>query len=1019
MYEPERDDENPAQQDDDQSTSSQFAEGEAGENEAAIFGELDAASAPDSLPESDGMEWTEFETLEDGPVTPMRAFTTPPSDDVYADEIAEEDVGGYVRFSGATDSAEDEEAQDQTPVYSTLEEDASNDGTQEYAEQDDAEFLAELLDDDNPEWQPADETPSVEKVISEDYVPTDETPTGMSDEEEVYLIPITDDTAEDEDWAYSHVPPAILESAESGVDTRRSIEDLTLAEALVLLRRAPMPTIRALLTVARTPLTPRRAPARRPAYAAGAAGSIASDGVYDEEIPSPEPWFEDLTVAEMLGLLRRSPVSTLRSLVTVARTPVTPRRAPARRPAYATGTVGRDGIEFPGRYRDGIAALSRSSIPDVPQIEVSIGAGREALLLALRVIAFILAWWGTLTMVSSVTRSEADGLNIGMPYLVIGFVVWWVAGFFAGRSTLPAEARTEQKTKPVNISELLPRLAMLAFAIALGGAAVSLTSGNLFTFGGVLAWFGSIAAGAWAVMPLDWTPLKPFEDLSWLRIRLNWVFLALVAITLVGAYFRLKDLNLLPPEMTSDHVEMLLDTQRALDGNPSVFFAGNGGREPAQFYAFAFFSQLPGFDVNFLTLKLLNALQGILTIPIMFFMGRAVIGERERRLGTMVGLLMAAFVAVSYWHVIISRMGERIVLMPLLTALFIIFLARALRHNRRGDFVLAGLTLGVGLYTYQAFRLMPLVIAAGGVIALFFYLRSGRELRRLVLNFAALGIVALLVYLPLLNYARVYPEDYWRRTSGRLFGDEITQTTDEEGNLIFRQPTIQERIVAFQQNFPALVTNLRNALLMYNWKGDVAWVQNHPNEPAFDPITGGLIVVGVAAWIGRMFRRRDPFAWTLPVMFLILMLPSALAIAQPIENPSFTRMSGTLPLAYLMVALALALILRSAARLVGGGAGSFVAGLAALGLIMGSYIANQSTYFNDYYETYRAGSFPYSEAGQHLRRFRRQCRVRQRVHHQPFGVVGSSRSGHQRRKVRLSQRDPVARASTRIPATCA
>lgn len=968
MYEPERDDENPARQDDNSITPDPSQE-----ESAEIFGDLDEASAP----EADDMEWIEFETLEEGPAIPMRVFSQSSTD-----ENNEESVGEYVPFTPVDDEAE----QDQTPVYTSLEEEVSSDGVQstdenteesddeyvpftpvdedqdqtpvytaleeeddsvqEYTEQDEAEFLAELLGEDQE---------------SDVYVPEDETPTGLSAEDAELIASAAAHEDDDQDWVYSHVPSAILQSSETGIDTERSIEDLTIAEALGMLRRAPMPTLRALITVARTPVTPRRTPARRPAYATSTT-SISADGVYDGEIPSPDPWFEDLTIAEMLGLLRRSPVSTLRSLITVTRTPVTPRRAPARRPAYA-----RTGIELPERHR--LAAWSRASVPDVPQIEDTISAGREAILLALRVIAFVLAWWGTLTMVSSVTRSEADGLNVGMPYLVIAFFVWLVAEILAGWSAAPPDTREEPDDKPLNIADLLPRLAMLAFAFALGAVAVSLTSGNQFTFGGALAWFGSIAAGVWAVMPLNWTPVKPFENLDWLRIRLNWVFFAMVVITLMGTYFRLKDLNLLPPEMTSDHVEMLLDTQDTLDGQASVFYAGNGGREPVQFYLLAFFSQLPGLGLNFSTLKLLNALEGIMTIPIMFFMGRTVIGERERKLGTIVGLFMAAFVAVSYWHVILSRMGERIVLMPLVTALFIIFMARALRHNRRSDFVLAGLTLGAGLYTYQAYRLMPLVMAVGGVIAMFFYLRRVHELRRLVLNFVALGIVAMLVYLPLFSYSIQFPEDYWRRTSGRLFGDEITQTTDEEGNLIFRQPTIQERIDAFQRNFPALMTNIRNALLMYNWKGDVAWVQNHPNEPAFDPITGGLLVVGVAAWIGRMLRRRDPFAWTLPAMFLILMLPSALAIAQPIENPSFTRMSGTLPLAYLLVALALALILRSAARLVGGSGGTLVAGLAGVGLIIGSYIANQNTYFNDYYETYRAGSYPYSEAGQHLRSF--------------------------------------------------
>ena len=66
-----------------------------------------------------------------------------------------------------------------------------------------------------------------------------------------------------------------------------------------------------------------------------------------------------------------------------------------------------------------------------------------------------------------------------------------------------------------------------------------------------------------------------------------------------------------------------------------------------------------------------------------------------------------------------------------------------------------------------------------------------------------------------------------------------------------------------------------------------------------------------------MFRRRDAFDWALLPLILIMMLPSALSIAYPIENPSATRMSGTLPGVYLLAALPLALLALALPRLIG------------------------------------------------------------------------------------------------------
>ena len=47
------------------------------------------------------------------------------------------------------------------------------------------------------------------------------------------------------------------------------------------------------------------------------------------------------------------------------------------------------------------------------------------------------------------------------------------------------------------------------------------------------------------------------------------------------------------------------------------------------------------------------------------------------------------------------------------TALLLIFLIRAMRDNRRNDFIIAGLVLGFSLYVYQAARMLPLVVMIG------------------------------------------------------------------------------------------------------------------------------------------------------------------------------------------------------------------------------------------------------------------------------------------------------------------
>ena len=500
------------------------------------------------------------------------------------------------------------------------------------------------------------------------------------------------------------------------------------------------------------------------------------------------------------------------------------------------------------------------------------------------------------------------------------------------------------------------------------------TVNNTITTPAFYAWLGTITLVSLALAPLDFNALtwlrKQWERLRLLDLRPHLgVLLLLGVILLVALGFRITDINNLPPEMTSDHVEKALDAQRVTDGARNIFFANNGGREPFQMYAIAVVGQLTGMGVTFSTLKLVAVLEAMLTIPVLFWLGVEIMGERNRRFGVLLGLVLAALVAASYWHTSITRLSLRIIVTPLVASLLLIFLARGLRRNTRADFIIAGLILGFGLYTYQAVRMLPVLIVVAVGMAVYFHARTWGERWRLTINLSTLVLVSFVVFVPMFHYSVENPEEFWRRTTGRLLGDNVIQETLSDGTIIQRDATVAERIEAFNQNVPTLMNNLRNAFLMFNWKGDVAWINGAPNHPALSPIAGAFLVVGVAAWLSWLVRRRDIVHWVIPVTVFIMLLPSALSIAFPLENPSHTRTSGALPAVYLIAALPLSLILWRVLQWLPGRRGQIAALVLGAGVITASYLPNSSVYFDDFRESYLSSSLPYSDAGRILQGF--------------------------------------------------
>jgi hypothetical protein len=409
--------------------------------------------------------------------------------------------------------------------------------------------------------------------------------------------------------------------------------------------------------------------------------------------------------------------------------------------------------------------------------------------------------------------------------------------------------------------------------------------------------------------------------------------------------------------MTSDHVEKALDAQRVFEGNRSIFFPNNGGREAFQMYYLAVLKALTGMPVGMELLQIGSGLEGMLMIVLAWWLGRAIIGDEDRQLGNLTGIIMAAMIAISFWHVLLSRLGLRIVTTPLVVTVVLVYLGRGLRYNRRRDYLIAGLALGAGMYFYQAIRILPLVVIVGFVIALILRARSPREVGRYTLNLVALVIVALAVFVPLGRYSLQYPKEFWERAAGRLFGEE--GMTDPS-----------KVLVSIQKDLPELLGNLGRSAMMYNVQGDTSWFNGAPDgTPELDYFSGALFVLGLGLIGYRIAKRRDPVDWLLPIGIVVMLLPSALAIAFPLEVPSLTRASGSLPMVYLIAALPLAVMLRMVSQRIHLNWLRYAIYAAVIVCLVLAASANAYSYFVTAMTRYRDSTLPHRQAGRILKGF--------------------------------------------------
>jgi 4-amino-4-deoxy-L-arabinose transferase-like glycosyltransferase len=337
----------------------------------------------------------------------------------------------------------------------------------------------------------------------------------------------------------------------------------------------------------------------------------------------------------------------------------------------------------------------------------------------------------------------------------------------------------------------------------------------------------------------------------------------ILGLLLLGTALRLCMFGQIPPGLYHDEAQHGLDALHVLDGNLKLFFEANNGREPLFVYAVTAAVAVLGRTPWAIRIPAVFA--GVLTLAAVYDLGRLLVSRR-------MGRWALAVLTVTLWHVHLSRVGYRAVLLPLFNALFLAQAVRALRSHTRRHWATAGLWYGLSWYTYSAVRMTPLALAG---IVLYGLIKDNTTLTRHGKGALIFCLVGLIVLMPLGIYTAMHPDIVLSRAGQvSVFSEEINQG----------------------RPWRTLGLHSLRTAGMFFIRGDRIWRHNLAYRPVWGPALGLAFILGGIIYL-RRFRER-PGAALVIIWTLVTAIPTVLAE----DAPHFLRASGMLPVVALIPA---------------------------------------------------------------------------------------------------------------------
>lgn len=358
---------------------------------------------------------------------------------------------------------------------------------------------------------------------------------------------------------------------------------------------------------------------------------------------------------------------------------------------------------------------------------------------------------------------------------------------------------------------------------------------------------------------------------------------------------RVYAIDRLPPGLFGDESVEGLDALDVLAGNYSIWFHAHLGREPLFVYLVALAYKF--FGVTPLATRLPAIIAGIATIPATYWLVREWAAEIfDQTRANRVAILTTILIAISFWHIQMSRNAHRDTLLPLVEAIGYALLWRAFRTHDWRAYAGAGAILGLAIYTYSPGRFVGVFVALFVAIEFVIWMliderRKTKDKGALsvfrhpsfILHLIFAGIIALIVMLPLGIYFVQNPAQFSRRF---------------DSTSIFDQPSPEDAFTS------SVAGNLAQFVVP-----DAGYQSKHynlPGKPIFDLFLAPWFLAGIVIALKRIKQSHYRF---LLLWFIVMCVPAFLTADM---IPKGVRVLGVVPGVFIFIALAMDALLERA-----------------------------------------------------------------------------------------------------------
>ena len=522
----------------------------------------------------------------------------------------------------------------------------------------------------------------------------------------------------------------------------------------------------------------------------------------------------------------------------------------------------------------------------------------------------------------------------GLLVIVIGMASLWF-GIPNGNTKIDKISSEETEG-----NKFLVKPIWLLAALAMTVVCFLVFTENRFGWLQTLSWLTAIVCGLYAFWPAK-DPESSARQFNW-KFWQNWqsdrvFFILVLVVTVFSLIFRLKDLRELPPEVISAQVETYYSVSEIPQGRDFIFFSRNTVPEPLNYYWANLVSQFSGRTLKMETIRLANALAGLLGILFVYGIGRQIANR-------WVGLVAAGLAGVSFWLVLQERaaIGGGLVFPLMAAALF--GLLKGLDEQDRRFYLLSAVAVGLGLISNKIFLIYPLV-----AIVVMLCWKKGKSIRAMqLLGLVGVGLlISIITAIPLVRAISMEPMSYLA--------------------------PILARIGEYEVSYPGsplsiFIGNFIKALGIVNWSNQGSWVDSIANRGAVDGVTAVFFLAGIITLTKQYQLSKDWKLLALLWLYPVLLLPSVLALAFPTENPSMTRAVGAAIPVLLLAAYGMVGVMKVAipALRQKSLAAAVIAGVLILGPIV---VSNNNLVFQQYAYQYKQSAWNVSEIAEVVNRF--------------------------------------------------